>query len=674
MLAAMTTGVAAQTPAPPAGDTAPSQPVRYDAAFFAKYSPRTALDIVTETPGFVLAKTDDASERRGFAEAVGNVLIDGQRPSAKSQTLTDILQRIPASQVVYVEIRRGAEVAGDASGQTVLLNVVLAHLTSHGAWSAGFEYANRDRPMPNGSLSWAGKHGASAFSLGASTYSFLRDLPDTRQIRNSSEELTSHVTGASPRDFFQGAVNGDVTHPFLGGQLRLTGEVFRSRYHDDTTETVTSSSNAILDLEDTPYTEWNRTLEGGAALTRALHGWDMTVLGLVTRKRFRNDVTDTHGEAPVFAYTFNQAATRRSGETIGRLTLTRRVGTHQFQLAGEFAGNSLTSHLALTGTAGGAPIVLTVPNADVTVAEAREETMIGDAWHAASGWSVEARLAQEASRLRVHGDTDRAVTLAYWKPSLQIGRRVGERSQVMVRILRQVGQLDFTQFASAASLADMVIKGGNPDLRPERSWRLEGTTDVRTAGDVAVALTLFHAWLRDVLDVIPWGPAGGQIDAPGNIGAGALTGATFSIRTSLQRIVPRASLSMSGTLQRSSVTDPVTRQRRTISDVQNGTAKVEFRDDLTRVSWGITHSLVSSTTEFRLDEIDRHRDSPSLDAFVETSVHPFKIRVSAQSILGSPEHRDRTFFVTDRTGAISSVETRQRWPGYRWQVSASRTF
>ena len=82
------TGVAyAQTPQNEAPATAPptatsADRVTYDAAFFSQYNPQTALDMVRQTPGFSL---DGGEDRRGFSGAVGNLLIDGQRPSSKSQ-------------------------------------------------------------------------------------------------------------------------------------------------------------------------------------------------------------------------------------------------------------------------------------------------------------------------------------------------------------------------------------------------------------------------------------------------------------------------------------------------------------------------------------------------------------------------------------------------------------
>src|ERR1700741_4572899 len=84
------TQIAAQSSTPAlAQSDGTAERVVYEAAFYAPFAPRTALDMVKQTPGFVLANYEEASaQRRGFAGAVGNVLIDGERLSAKTQTLS----------------------------------------------------------------------------------------------------------------------------------------------------------------------------------------------------------------------------------------------------------------------------------------------------------------------------------------------------------------------------------------------------------------------------------------------------------------------------------------------------------------------------------------------------------------------------------------------------------
>src|SRR4051812_48344955 len=79
----------------------------YPAAYFADAQPYSAFDMVSRLPGFGFDGGD--SDMRGFSGATGNVLIDGQRPTSKSESLETILRRIPARSIVRVElIRAGA--------------------------------------------------------------------------------------------------------------------------------------------------------------------------------------------------------------------------------------------------------------------------------------------------------------------------------------------------------------------------------------------------------------------------------------------------------------------------------------------------------------------------------------------------------------------------------------
>jgi len=100
---------AAPTAPATTGRAATEGAVAYAPDFFAQYAPQTALDMVRRVPGF---SVDSGSDRRGFSGTGGNVLIDGARPSAKSQGLEDILGRIPAKQVVRLELIRGASSGG----------------------------------------------------------------------------------------------------------------------------------------------------------------------------------------------------------------------------------------------------------------------------------------------------------------------------------------------------------------------------------------------------------------------------------------------------------------------------------------------------------------------------------------------------------------------------------
>src|SRR5215472_13544132 len=78
--------------------------IAYPASFFASMGLDTAYDMVLRVPGFVF---DDGSNVRGFAGAAGNVLIDGERPTSKTDDLVSILKRVPASAVERIDLIRG---------------------------------------------------------------------------------------------------------------------------------------------------------------------------------------------------------------------------------------------------------------------------------------------------------------------------------------------------------------------------------------------------------------------------------------------------------------------------------------------------------------------------------------------------------------------------------------
>ena len=85
----------APAPAPPADPNAPppiastpatAQGARsYMPADFARFAPRTALDMLNNAPGFSIDSGD--TNRRGLGEATSNVLINGERFTGRS---TDI--------------------------------------------------------------------------------------------------------------------------------------------------------------------------------------------------------------------------------------------------------------------------------------------------------------------------------------------------------------------------------------------------------------------------------------------------------------------------------------------------------------------------------------------------------------------------------------------------------
>jgi hypothetical protein len=137
----------------------------YDAVYFVTFAPANALQMVERVPGFNLEIVD--KEIRGFGQAAGNVVINGQRPSSKSDTLDVILMRIPASRVARIEVGPGDLFGSEYSGKSQVLNIVL---TDAGGLSGTVEASVRREfagaLIPEGSASVLLRSGRSTFNLG----------------------------------------------------------------------------------------------------------------------------------------------------------------------------------------------------------------------------------------------------------------------------------------------------------------------------------------------------------------------------------------------------------------------------------------------------------------------------------------------------------------------------
>ena len=196
------------------GSAQGSRTTAYQAAYFAQFAPRTAFDIVQHVPGFQLdlGSTQSATgsvDVRGFAGTAGNVVINGARPSTKSETLDVTLQRIPAQRVLRVELGSGDLYGSDYAGKSQVLNVVLSNAAGFDANVTARRTLRRYKGyiQPNVSANVVISKGSSTFNFSARNrqQQAIRrrhghaDRRGDRQISSSSAaSTTSIITGTRP--------------------------------------------------------------------------------------------------------------------------------------------------------------------------------------------------------------------------------------------------------------------------------------------------------------------------------------------------------------------------------------------------------------------------------------------------------------------------------------------
>jgi hypothetical protein len=661
------------TGAPPAEGRPQAGTVAYEAAFYTQFSPRTALDMVSQTPGFVL-DLGEADGRRGFEGSVGNVLIDGERPTAKGEGAGELLRGIPAARVERIELRRASETVGDASGTRLLANVVLQPATWQGAWSGGVELANRYRPAPNGFASLAGGVGATDVVLSATSYSLFRHLPGTRLLRDATGSLSATRDVSSPRHFREFGGSGQAVRRVAGGRLEVTAKTSADSYADHTALT-TEDAVSGTSIERVPYGQRQRSTEAGGSYKRAALGWEWTALSLLTWTHFDSHVMSTREAGPTSAPVVEQTSRRDTNELVARVSVVRVQRRGSSQIGVEGIRNSLKGLSVLTLNSGSGPTELPLPNASVRVNEDRGELFASQSWRPSDYWSLDGRIGVEVSTLRFHGDVVRSVTLAYAKPSLSVTRTFSNQTQLHARLHRTIGQLNFADFVATTSLADRQSSGANPELRPEASWRVEAGADFRLNTSTGIRVTVFRNWLDNAVDWTVWTDGDQRVDARGNIGPGTSTGVTLSYHSPVWP-VPGLAVTAGMTTQATRVVDPLSGLTRRLSDRESVRAEVTFRQSLPKaITLGASYTHRSGVSTYRLHEIDWRRESPQLDAFAEWPVpRGLRLRVQGASLLAQPGLRRRTLFEPDRShGPVGTEEIDSR-PGRWLVVSLSGSF
>lgn len=663
---APTLACAAQAPAPVsarAAATAVADTVVYEAAFFAGFSPQTAAEMIERVPGFTLSEGDD---RRGFAGTAGNVLIDGVRPSAKAQSLTDLLAQIPARRVARIEVLRNA--GGDAQGQALVANVVRSDGGGSGVWKARGTHTSDGRILPFAEGSYSDTVGGVEYKIGASRFFDQVPLSGWRVLTDEKDAVIGRRWDETPRTFREARVNGEAKMDALGGTLRLNASGGRWNFRTQLDSQGYAPDDTRTEVFTLKINEREREREIGGDWTRRFGATTLKIVGLDTREWYANDEA-TRTTGPDGGGVIAQKRRNFSSETIGRATLSHTIGAHALEAGAETALNRLDADvdLAIDGVA------VALAAGDVTVEEKRAEAFVADVWTLSPKWTLETRLAAETSTLTQTGDTRSEVRFSFVKPSLQIARKYADRNQARLRLYRDVGQLDFGDFASSAALADGRVAAGNPGLRPDTRWALEAGVDHRFGAKGALSATVRHEWISDVQDVAPVD----GFDAPGNIGDGQATSVAIKATAPLDRWLKGLTATLDGEWRRGEVTDPTTGLAREPTTFPPYFYTLELRrDDAERkLAYGVRYRKQAELQFYRTAEVETFEENGTLTAYLDSSrLKGAKISLFADNLTNRKFHRERRFFTPNRRGAPLFTEVRDRQQGRSYGIEISGTF
>lgn len=639
----------------------------YEADFFTRFTPRTAVEMLVQVPGF--AVRDDGGQR-GLGQATTNVLVNGQRLSGKSEDTFTQLGRIAAKNVVRIELVDAATLnVPGLTGQVA--NVIV----KGGGISGNIAYRIEGRPHFSDLLynrfdsSLSGKLGRVEYTVGLSNLSSrggaggetLIERADGTLLERREDELTANfdqpkLAVAAKIDAGRGTVvnlNGSYRYYWfrykLDDQRVLPGAVDRSRRYREK--------------------ERGGNFELGGDVDFSLAGGRLKLIGLSRGNNgpASNESVFTYADArPQTGDRFAQQ--QDFSETIARAEYGWKAGGGDWQISAEAAFNRLDIAADLFRLdPGGSFVPVPFPDGSGGVGEDRYEGIVSYSRPLTGKLALQATLGGEFSRLAQSGGTSPAAR-EFWRPkgSLALAWTPAKGLDLSFKARRRVGQLNFGDFLARVFLNDNNANAGNGELVPPQSWELELEAKRSLGKWGSTTLRLYNYLIEDLVDIVPIGTSG---ESPGNLDGGRRRGLEWTSTAELAQLgIKGAKLDLKLLLEQSRVHDPLTGQFRPISDTQLRSVSVGYRHDLpgSPLAYGFNLDNNAFGQYYRLGEVGLGYEGPTwFGVFVEhKNVLGLTLRASASNLLNARNRFDRQVWNGRRNSApLAFTERRDRLIG-----------
>jgi len=641
-------------------DIGPSETSIYDTVFFDQYLPLNALDMINRLPGFSF---DKGSSDRGFGGNAGNVLIDGVRPTSKSGGLTEALTRIPADQVVRIEILRGGNSAGETAGQSIVANVIRAQGTTSGTWSLTNEGNIGAAPLPRLQASLTTQLGLWQTSFNA----IIAGWPNRRSavIRNYNSER--NVTSSEKEDYVEsqkwGRITGEGSKVLSGGKLSINGYVYSHIWLRDSEQDV---YNAIEQAQETTNKELNQdnrstTIELGVDWDKNFGLWKLRLIGL---GMFNDETADN--QFMLFndvksSFTSHDIQESQKSELVSRITVAKVDNTNfKPEFGFELARNKLNSSLEQFQNS---VLLPSKGNDNVVVEEMRGEIFANFVFQASNRLTLEGGLTAEYSQIEVDSVNSQQQDFSFIKPRISSTYKFNGKTQLSVELARSVGQLNFNDFATSNEAFDGVTNTGNSNLMPDQTSEFSATYDWSISERGSLKVKVFHQWRKDILEQVVIGEDvnGTLAYGLGNAGSARFWGVNTDVNLPLDFLLSDSLLKVSHNYQGSNFYDQIINKDRNINSYVPHALEIDFRQDFIEheMAWGFGYTSSTSNTSYRVNEVQTLDKAKKFWFFIEST--QFLGMKSYLEINSAGEQtRTRFFYQGDRNGLFNSSQRAHR--------------
>lgn len=662
----------------------------FEPEFFAAFSPVTALDMVRRIPGFSI---DGGDGRRGFGENAGNVLIDGDRPSTKSDDIFTLLGRIPASEVERIELSEQAGADTEAQGKGQIVNVIRKISSKvSGTFAANMLVGTR--------------HGITAFGNGSAS---LRQGETSYEVNFTS--FSERLRGFGPEDFKTGAAQlverrsyqgfGGYDQFSIGGAIKTrTGNVkinangkFTISNGDDRRFGIyTNASDSIIGREklfsDGPYFDTSVEIGGDIEFPISAN-LNSKLVGL-----YRSGTESSNGliETARVGQPLSTFTTRNRNKPLEAVFRAQNdwsaFASHAIQFGAEIAYNRLDARFFAESSGNGVTTVF--PPSNVLVKEIRFEPFVSDVWTLGSDWKVEAGAIMEFSRLSLSGDSNAERSFRFLKPRLVATWAVDKATTIEFRAERQVAQLDFGEFATSVDLAlGNQVDAGNRDLVPEKVNNFAALIRHKFLERGSIQLEASYQQVSDTQDLVlittrdALGNVTGRFDGAGNIGDSKRWNLELEITLPLDWLtapigINGLELKYVGHYHDSELIDPVTGRKRRVSYRPLWHQNWDLRHDIkdSGFVWGLSWGERASGNAYFFNQQRIENFGSVIGLFAEYNRFKYgTLRLEAIGLGGDKLFRNRFFYNDTRASdVLTQIINRERTLDPRIQISLSGKF
>ncbi|MEM1381083.1 MAG: TonB-dependent receptor plug domain-containing protein [Pseudomonadota bacterium] len=640
----------------------------FEPAYFERFAPQTALDMLRQVPGFSVRSTGGG---RGLGQGGTNVLINGERITSKDTNVIDILSQTPVQAVVRIEVADAASLGVTGlNGQVA--NVVLDRSEFSGSfeWEPTFRREVRPR-LTAGAVSVSGTVKKLDYTLGIQNEAWrgFERGPETRSAADGTivdvrqEEENTRLEAVTVTM----ALNYDISPRT---DLSVTGSATSFAFEGREISEGFDDTRVSISGED----EWNADLSAELA-----HKWGPGTLRLIGYHRFERSPTinkniTTFTDEPTETAIFDQLADE--SESIFRSEYAWPTdGGGSWEVAAESAFNLLDVESFVLFDDGTNAITDIIPATRVD--ELRNQASLTRGFSLGERLSIQASLAGEWSRITVESDSaSREETFLRPKGLVSLSYPWTDTLDIRGRLERSVGQLSFFQFINSVDLTEDRGFSGNTNLVPQQAWIGEVELEKRFGTDEKIILRAIGRQIEDRVDRIL---INGQ-DAVGNVDEAS----SLTLQTEGTLLLDRWSVE-GGRVDyiyshfSSRIEDQITGRQRGFNDATDWFYEVSFRHDVpaTPFAWGLEVTAEDDFSIVRFNERIRVSEStPAYSAFFEhKDLFGLNLRISGRNLANRDYDLDRVRFAGLLTESpIDVIESRSRIDNRRLQITLSGTF